>query len=128
MNRSFPEAVSGSHWPRWPPEQGAIEFDFELAGNSRVLQVTTAQHLLRMGREAMMNTIKHAEATRAEVRLRYDDKGVVLEVSDDGHGFDVTQRPPTGHFGLIGMARAGQQDSRGSFLSTVVPTPVRRYG
>lgn len=84
-------------------EQGAVELDYKSVGTPRVLQVATKQHLLRMGREAMMNTIKHAEATCAEVRLSYDDKGIVIEVSDDGHGFDVTQRPPTGHFGLIGM-------------------------
>ena len=84
-------------------KQGAVELDFKSVGTPRVLQAATKLHLLRMGREAIMNTIKHAEATRAEVRLSYDDQAIVIEISDDGCGFDITRRPAKGHFGLIGM-------------------------
>ncbi len=101
LDRGLPEAMRESL--SGVAEQGALEFYFELAGDARVLQATTEQHLLRMAREAVVNAVRHAEATRVEVWLGYEDDGVTLEVSDDGHGFDATQGPPTGHFGLIGM-------------------------
>ncbi len=101
VDRSLSEAMKESLTGML--EKGSIEFDFEQWGGARTLRATTEQHLLRMGREAVINAVKHAEATRVEVRLGYEDDGVTLEVSDDGHGFDATQSPPMGHFGLIGM-------------------------
>ncbi|GAA5073669.1 signal transduction histidine kinase [Thermocatellispora tengchongensis] len=45
--------------------------------------------------EALANTLKHASASRVEVRLARQDGCLLLEVADDGRGFDpaaVTQR------------------------------------
>jgi signal transduction histidine kinase len=40
--------------------------------------------------EALQNVQKYAAATTATVRLREDGKRLVVEVADDGRGFDVT--------------------------------------
>ncbi len=101
LERSLPEAMREALGE--VIESGGIEFEFEVAGDVRSLQATTEQHFLRMAREAVLNALKHAEATSIEVRLRYDEQSVTMEVSDNGQGFDTTQRPPKGHFGLIGM-------------------------
>jgi two-component system sensor histidine kinase DegS len=45
--------------------------------------------VLRVAQEALQNVRKHAEATTVSVITRLDDDGWVLEVSDDGKGFDV---------------------------------------
>lgn len=46
-----------------------------------------AEHsLLRLTGEALFNTVSHARASRAAVRLRYSDERVVLTISDDGVG------------------------------------------
>ncbi len=82
---------------------GGVEFAYELTGAPKVLQATTEQHLLRMGREAVANAVEHSEAERIDVGLCYDDEGLTLTVSDNGRGFDAEQRPPAGHFGLTGM-------------------------
>jgi len=55
----------------------------------RELEIT----LFRAVRELLANVIKHAKATRARVTLREDSRHVVIEVADDGIGFDPGQRP-----------------------------------
>jgi signal transduction histidine kinase len=44
--------------------------------------------VLRIAEEALQNAIRHAEAGRISVRLRSDGEGLLLEVEDDGVGFD----------------------------------------
>ena len=50
------------------------------------------REVLRIAQEALQNAIKHAGATRIGVRLGAEDGRLVLEVEDDGVGFD-----PDGH-------------------------------
>lgn len=61
-------------------------------------------HVLRIAREAVANAGRHADPTRIEVYLRAGSEGLVLEVIDDGIGFDVAAGESRhGHFGLRGM-------------------------
>jgi signal transduction histidine kinase len=59
--------------------------------------------LFRCAQEALRNAVKHARAGRVDLALRSHDDRTVLEVRDDGRGFDpeaVGGRPGQGHFGL----------------------------
>jgi signal transduction histidine kinase len=49
---------------------------------------TRDRELFRIAQEALQNTIKHAHAGRVAVRLSADAGGFLLEVEDDGVGFD----------------------------------------
>lgn len=40
-------------------------------------------------RELLFNVVKHAEASRAEVRLQWVETGLRIEVADDGKGFSM---------------------------------------
>jgi signal transduction histidine kinase len=44
--------------------------------------------VLRIAQEALQNARKHAQAHHLAVRLRIDEDGLLLEVEDDGVGFD----------------------------------------
>jgi signal transduction histidine kinase len=44
--------------------------------------------VLRIAQEALQNALKHAQASRIAVRLEGERGGVLLEVADDGVGFD----------------------------------------
>jgi signal transduction histidine kinase len=44
--------------------------------------------VLRIAQEALQNALKHAQASRVAVRLERERGGVLLEVADDGVGFD----------------------------------------
>src|SRR4029453_16118654 len=61
--------------------------------------------LLRVAQEAITNALKHAEASRIEVELRFGEERLTLIVRDDGRGFDADHPPSaiSGHFGLFGM-------------------------
>ena len=48
--------------------------------------------VLRIAQEALQNALRHAGAKRIAVRLRGDDAGLVLEIEDDGRGFDPHAR------------------------------------
>lgn len=52
--------------------------------NQRHLQVGTA--LFRITQEALTNAYKHAQASRIEVRLRYQPEYISIEISDNGRG------------------------------------------
>jgi signal transduction histidine kinase len=55
--------------------------------------------------EALTNVARHARASKARVELTETAEGVVLEVHDDGIGFDPSAERLGGldHFGLAGM-------------------------
>jgi len=63
--------------------------------------------LFRVYQEAMNNAIRHANATRIEVRLEVSSELCLLSVRDDGQGFVAPPRLETlaqeGHLGLLGM-------------------------
>ena len=61
--------------------------------------------LYRVAQEALTNVARHAGASRARVELTETAEAVVLEVHDDGIGFDPAAEQQGGldHFGLAGM-------------------------
>ncbi|WP_067807934.1 GAF domain-containing sensor histidine kinase [Actinomadura formosensis] len=57
----------------------------------------------RISQEALYNALRHAGARTVEVRLATEDERAVLEVADDGSGFDVSDTEPQGGLGLASM-------------------------
>ncbi len=70
-------------------------------GEPRPLSATGDLQAYRIVQEALTNALKHAGPARAEVLLRYEPSDLVIEVTDDGRGFDPAA-DGRGH-GLIGM-------------------------
>ncbi len=69
----------------------------------------TAAALLHIAQEALANAGKHARAKRVRVSLKRVDGRVVLEVSDDGRGFDPRARPQALGHGLSNMDLRARQ-------------------
>jgi signal transduction histidine kinase len=86
------------------------------------------RELLRVIQEALHNSIKHARPGRVDIRLQEsaDAPGtLVVEVADDGVGFD-TQAAHPGHLGLAGMReRTGRLGGRFTVDSSPTGTTVR---
>ena len=58
--------------------------------------------LYRIAQEALNNTVKHAQAERVELHLEQEEDEILLEVYDDGKGFEAAGSFP-GHLGLKSM-------------------------
>lgn len=56
----------------------------------------------RLVQESLTNVIKHAKARRAEVKLEYRPDFILLNITDDGIGFEVDDKAKKG-YGLLGI-------------------------
>ncbi len=68
-------------------QQGEIELDVP-AGEDLRRDAKRDREILRIAQEALHNALRHAQAGRVAVRLQASDGRVLLEVEDDGVGFD----------------------------------------
>ncbi len=64
--------------------------------------LATKEALYRVAQEAMHNAVKHARATRISLVLAHGPHDLILEVRDDGIGFESTGSFP-GHLGLVSI-------------------------
>src|ERR687894_392529 len=58
-------------------------------GSPVSLPAKESVELLRILQEALANVRRHSAARNVEVRLRTDDEAILIEVADDGRGFDL---------------------------------------
>lgn len=93
----------------------------------------TENNILRIAQEAVNNSIKHAEAANITVFLRYKPDELILQVTDDGRGFETDNRKrPHNNFGLTSMRERAKiikaeleinsQLNRGTIVTATVPT------
>ncbi len=93
----------------------ATEIDCEDPGP---LPAHVEEHLHGIAREALNNALKHAEARRIALVLRRENGALVLEVRDDGCGFDRDGARQAGGMGLRTMAeRAAELGAKLSVAS-----------
>jgi signal transduction histidine kinase len=93
------ESAVDAYLPAFERQTG-IEVRYEKMGERRELNRELAIHLYRVMQEALNNVARHSNSKRAAVRLRFLPAAVVLEVQDEGIGF---QERVTQGLGLISM-------------------------
>ncbi|WP_440106860.1 sensor histidine kinase [Streptosporangium sp. H16] len=88
----------------WSQTSG-VPVPVSVTGDARPLHAEVEMTLLRVAQEALANVGKHASASRVAVTLSYMEDVVVLDVRDDGSGFDPEKVEPSiaGGFGLVAM-------------------------
>lgn len=62
-----------------------------------------ATALFRIFQETLTNVARHANATRVDARLELEDGNLVLEIRDNGQGFEMDQVRGKRSLGLLGM-------------------------
>jgi signal transduction histidine kinase len=77
-------------------EKSGVTSVTEIDGTVAAELAPRAADLVQLTREALSNVGKHAEATTCRVTLRRDGDEAILEIDDDGRGFD----PMAPHSGL----------------------------
>jgi signal transduction histidine kinase len=66
----------------------------DVDGEAASALASRAGEVVQLAREALSNVSRHAEATTCRVSLRRGADGIVLEIDDDGRGFDVGASTP----------------------------------
>jgi PAS domain S-box-containing protein len=97
-----------SHAQDFQEQHPHIKVHLSLAHDRQMLPDNVRLALFRVLQQALVNVIRHAEATEVHIRFLFDAEEVQLEVSDNGKGFQV---PNTWidlvrqeHYGLAGAA------------------------
>ncbi len=67
------------------------------------LDDTQSTVIFRIVQESLTNIIRHAEAKNVQVGLIREHDSYLLEIQDDGKGFDPCARQKLGSFGLLGI-------------------------
>ena len=82
-------------------EQHGIGTDLRVLGIERRLPPEAEFTLFRIVQEALRNVEKHAETSKAEIEIEFDEGKTRLSVSDNGKGFKLSGS-------LVDFARAGK--------------------
>lgn len=77
-------------------------------GATPPLQADAAEEVFLIGREAIRNALRHADASAIEVELSYGTRCFLLHVRDDGVGI-ADENAGHGHWGLQGMRERAQR-------------------
>jgi ligand-binding sensor domain-containing protein len=82
------------------------EVHVEVEGKPATLKPIVRDEVYRIGTEAIRNAIRHANARRIEIEIRYDESHLRLRIGDNGTGIDpavLGGDRNAGHWGLRGM-------------------------
>jgi signal transduction histidine kinase len=89
-----------------------------------------AADVIQLAREALSNVSRHAKAVTCRVSLYRDEGGGILEIDDDGRGFDPARLPGTGQGlrnlreraeGLGGRAEIDSTPGEGTRVRVTIP-------
>ncbi|MFC1951711.1 GAF domain-containing protein [Chloroflexota bacterium] len=85
-----------------------LEVNIEVINPKMKLPSYTETMLFRIIQEALTNVVKHAEASKVRVQLQLSDSVAIVQVEDNGKGFDVeaalSKEGVRQNLGLHGMA------------------------
>ena len=108
-----------------------VRWDMQGLPDALCLPGTTALPVLRVLQEALANAVKHAGAQAIQVRLTADAHALLLEIADDGRGFDLHGHAPgKGLASMHKRARAlgaslhVESGAQGTQVSLRVPLPA----
>ena len=108
-------------------------FRMQTRGTPRTLAPLVKDEVFAIGREAICNAFRHADATEIELDLVFDARGLTLLVSDNGRGIPAAAlaRGENGRWGLVGMREraaqigatlnVGNRDSGGAYMRLTLP-------
>lgn len=114
-------------------ERTGIECEVSLPAEGRTVSNVVATAVYRIIQEALTNVARHSNAARVELRVRFRDSDVVVEVRDDGRGITSQEVGSARSLGLIGIreraelvggtARFEGIAGRGTIVSIRIPMP-----
>jgi signal transduction histidine kinase len=102
------EVAIRDHVEKFRDQNPDIRVHLELMQDGQVLSDSMRLSLFRIYQQAIHNVSRHAQASEVHIRFRWDKETTILEVEDNGIGFEVPENwlelVNEEHFGLLGMA------------------------
>ena len=91
------------------PRRG-IQVRLFVQGRARALSLAIQEQLFLIGREAVMNALRHSQATTIDVEVEYMRDLLRLSVRDNGCGIEpeAVQQLGNSHWGLRGMCERAE--------------------
>jgi signal transduction histidine kinase len=83
-----------------------VTFRVAVEGEQRNLEPLIQDGAYRIARELLRNAFQHANASKIEAEIRYEDRLFRLHIRDNGKGIEpkiLKAGGPAGHWGLLGM-------------------------
>lgn len=104
--------------------RGSFKIHLDIHGLDEAMPPEVALAAFQILRELLNNAVAHSKAEHVSVRVAAEDGKLVMEVEDDGIGFDVArvraEKASQGHLGLIGVEERARQ-SDGTFTIASKP-------
>ena len=69
----------------------SFRFESDLAESERKLPPDLRRHVFLIFKEAINNMIRHSNCTTADISLRIEGSFLVMQISDNGKGFDLPE-------------------------------------
>ena len=118
-------------------EQRDIEVEVDAETSAEKISPVAEAALYRVAQESLLNATKHGDPGHVRIALRNEDGAAVLEVTDDGAGFDVAEaesrRPGMGLFSMRervalvhGELEIDSAPGRGTRVTATVPLDPTR--
>ncbi|CAG2151718.1 hypothetical protein LMG31506_04486 [Cupriavidus yeoncheonensis] len=82
---------------------------YRTTGTARSMERNREIGIYRIFQEALTNVARHSKATEVTVSLDWAADRLVLEISDNGLGFDLDHVAADGHLGLLGMRERARE-------------------
>jgi signal transduction histidine kinase len=99
---SFEKAFADFACQLTPTDQARLHI--VMMGRPRPLSPQAREQVYLIAREALLNALRHSQATKIEVEVEYLRKNLRVVVRDNGSGFPARRRALKGsHWGLVGM-------------------------
>ncbi|MGX9416718.1 nitrate/nitrite two-component system sensor histidine kinase NarQ [Vibrio sp. RC27] len=89
-------------------DQSSVAIKLTSYFSTQTLDAHQQVHLLQLIREAVLNAIKHADATEIKINCIDNHDSLVLQVVDDGKGFDK-QEAELNHYGVAIMRERAER-------------------
>ena len=86
-------------------QSSGVAVDFKVDEAVAAELAGRAADLVQLAREALSNVRRHAEASRCSIKLSRKGRSAVLEIRDDGKGFDAANPVGEDHHGLRNLRR-----------------------
>jgi len=83
---------------------GGFEQHFEFISKEETFDSDEVKIVLyRVVQESLNNILKHAKATRVDIRLQQGETDITLTIQDNGRGFVLNEQRSIEHIGLLSM-------------------------